>query len=112
MNRMKHSLLRLLLAIALPLAPIWHAMEHAEDASHARPLCSEQGAGQQHWHQAPAVSAPCEACQALSQHSFAPSAQALPQAELTLSSEREAGLAAPISLEFLYFDHRGPPQQA
>jgi hypothetical protein len=48
----------------------------------------------------------------LSQHSSAPSAQALPPTELTFGVQRNAVQAAPSSIEFLYFDHRGPPQQA
>ena len=104
-------LLNLALALALPLLPLWHSWEHAEDAHASRPVCVDEGAGQQHWHEASAVPAPCDACQALSQHSYGPVAQALPQPELGLNARSAQALAEPASFEFVYFDHRGPPQQ-
>ena len=111
MNRMKHSLLRLLLALALPLAPLWHAAGHAQEhVTHPGIACDDQQSQAGHLHAAVSQGDDCESCQALSQQVSLPLAASLPLASEGEAAALGASTAPGVSFEFTYFEHRGPPQ--
>jgi hypothetical protein len=125
MRALKHRLLSLALAIALPLAPLLHAASHLHGAAclaYQSPVSRALAAWAMlhpckstcaHLHAQACVCDHCETCQSLAQaKDLAPVFQALALEPLEPSFSVALAEAAPRSSLFLSFDHRGPPVQA
>ena len=101
--------LNLVLALALPLLPLWHHWEHADDAGHVEPVCEDRGQDESHWHKPAALPGHCDDCHALSQKTQAPVAAELPAPAMAWIALDASRSPAARVLEFPYFDRRGPP---